>query len=231
MAVSGPGRQVSEGDRFVHAEAGGPRAGRPASPGVPLQPPDRTGTAGTRGPGHGGGWLGAAGVREAAAAHGSNGAPYAPGCPRAQRPQRRCRRRRQGGTPSAPGGRPGNVRQLGLFFRVEEGIVALAARRLPVVAGEARRAGVHGFRSLPGAVCGQRAAWKPRAVLGGPRRPSPPPPARRHPARAARRACPPHRFSRRPGCGGRRIRHALPRSANGREEIAASKGMSAHGPG
>lgn len=48
--------------------------------------------------------------------------------------------------------------QLGLLLRVEEGIVALAARRLPAVPGDARRADVHDFRSLPGAICGQRAA-------------------------------------------------------------------------
>lgn len=50
---------------------------------------------------------------------------------------------------------------LGLLFRVEEDVVTLAARRLPVVAGNARRTDVHNVRSLPGATCGQRAAWMP----------------------------------------------------------------------
>ena len=60
---------------------------------------------------------------------------------------------------------------LGPLFRVEEGVVTLAARRLPVVAGNARRADVHNFRSLPGAACGQRAAWMPEerwSDMGGP---------------------------------------------------------------
>jgi hypothetical protein len=60
---------------------------------------------------------------------------------------------------------------LGLLFRVEGGVVTLAARRLPIVAGNARRADVHNFRSLPGAACGQRAAWMPKerwSDMGGP---------------------------------------------------------------
>lgn len=60
---------------------------------------------------------------------------------------------------------------LGLLFRVEEGIVALAARRLPIVPGDARRAEVHAFRSLPWAACGQRAATRSGADAAVPLRP------------------------------------------------------------
>ena len=169
-AAARPSRR-SAGASPAHAESGGPRAGRPSSPGAPLPPHDRTGTAGTPGPGHAGAGPGAAGARAVAATHGGDGAPYARGCPGAQRPQRRCRRRWTGGTPSAPGSRPGTCGELGPLFRLEERVVTFAARRLPVVPGDARRTDVHNFRSLPGAACGQRAAWMPEehwSDMGGP---------------------------------------------------------------
>ena len=78
---------------------------------------------------------------------------------------------------------------LGPLFRVEEGVVTLAARHLPVVAGNARRADVHNVRSLPGAACGQRAAWMPEehwSDMGGPAlevRCASPPPAASNPVR------------------------------------------------
>lgn len=53
---------------------------------------------------------------------------------------------------------------LGLLFRVEEGVVTLAARRLPVVAGNARQTDVHNVRSLPGAACGQGWPGCPRSA-------------------------------------------------------------------
>lgn len=51
------------------------------------------------------------------------------------------------------GGEPGS--QLGLCFRLEESVVALTARRLLVIPGDARRADVHRLRSLPRGTCGQ----------------------------------------------------------------------------
>jgi hypothetical protein len=54
--------------------------------------------------------------------------------------------------------------QLGLLFRVEEGIVTLATRRLPAIPGDTRRTDVHDFKSLPEAVCGQRTASTSRAI-------------------------------------------------------------------